>query len=106
MLTGRGYHVAWIGEDAPGSSDEEVLKRAMEEQRILITFDKDFGELAFKRGLPASCGIILFRTPLLSPGYVVKIVEAVLDSRNNWRGHFSVVEIGRIRMRPIRPASE
>jgi predicted nuclease of predicted toxin-antitoxin system len=50
-LTRIGHDVAWILKAAPGSSDEEVLKRAMEEERILITFDKDFGELAFKRGL-------------------------------------------------------
>jgi predicted nuclease of predicted toxin-antitoxin system len=48
-----------------GSNDEEVLEIAMKEERILITFDKDFGELAFKKGLPAACGIILFRVPLL-----------------------------------------
>ena len=98
----KGYKIAWIGKDAPGSSDEDVLERAMKEKRILITFDKDFGELAFKKGLPASCGIILFRIPLLSPGYVVKVVEEVLESRNDWRGNFSVVEMDRIRIRPIR----
>ncbi len=100
-LTRRGYDVAWILKDAPGSSDEEVLKRATKEARILITFDKDFGELAFKRGLPASCGIILFRIPLLSPEYVVKIIEEALKSREEWVGYFSVVEMNRIRMKPI-----
>jgi predicted nuclease of predicted toxin-antitoxin system len=100
-LTRIGYDVAWILKAAPGSSDEEVLKRAMEEERILITFDKDFGELAFKRGLPASCGIILFRIPLLSPQYVVKIVNEALKSRDDWAGYFSVVEMNRIRMKPI-----
>jgi predicted nuclease of predicted toxin-antitoxin system len=100
-LTRTGYDVAWILKDAPGSSDDEVLKKAMEEERTLITFDKDFGELAFKRGLPASCGIILFRIPLLSPQYVVKIVEEALKSRDDWAGYFSVVEMSRIRMKPI-----
>ena len=101
-LTREGYELAWIGKDAPGSSDEEILKRAMKENRILITFDKDFGDLAFKIGLPASCGIILFRIPPLSPGYIVKMVKEVFKSRNNWAGYFSVVEMNRIRMRPIR----
>jgi predicted nuclease of predicted toxin-antitoxin system len=101
-LNKKGYEIACIGEEAPGSSDEDVLERAMKEKRILITFDKDFGELAFKRGLPASCGIILFRIPLLSPGYVVRTVEEVLESRNDWTGNFSVVEMDRIRMRPIK----
>lgn len=65
-LTRIGYDVAWILKDAPCSSDEKVLIKATKEKRTLITFDKDLGELAFKRGLPASCGIILFRIPLLS----------------------------------------
>jgi predicted nuclease of predicted toxin-antitoxin system len=101
VLTRMGFDVAWILKDASGSSDEEVLKRATKEKRILITFDKDFGELAFKRGLPASCGIILFRIPLLSPRYIVKIVEEAIKSRDDWAGYFSVVEMNRIRMKPI-----
>jgi predicted nuclease of predicted toxin-antitoxin system len=42
-LRSRGHDVAWVRTDAPGSSDREVLHRAVSEARILITFDKDFG---------------------------------------------------------------
>lgn len=56
-----GHDVAWIRTDAPGSKDPEILRRAVSEQRVLLTFDKDFGDLAFHFGLPASCGIVLFR---------------------------------------------
>ena len=45
-LQGRGHDVAWVRFDAAGSSDIEVLARAQAEGRILVTFDKDFGELA------------------------------------------------------------
>jgi hypothetical protein len=48
-------------EDAPGTPDREVLARAQREGRALVTFDKDFGELAFRVGLAASAGVILFR---------------------------------------------
>jgi predicted nuclease of predicted toxin-antitoxin system len=44
----EGHDVAWIREDAPGSLDTQVLQRAQDEERVLITFDKDFGELAFR----------------------------------------------------------
>ena len=60
-LRREGHDVVWIRTEAPGSSDKEVLQRAQSELRILVTFDKDFGELAFHLGLPASNGIILFR---------------------------------------------
>jgi predicted nuclease of predicted toxin-antitoxin system len=60
-LRQAGHDVVWIREVAPGSSDESVLVRAQTENRILITQDKDFGELVFHRGLSASNGIILLR---------------------------------------------
>jgi predicted nuclease of predicted toxin-antitoxin system len=44
-------------------TDSDVLAWAVREGRILLTFDKDFGELARNAALPASCGVILFRVP-------------------------------------------
>jgi len=100
-LRDHGYDVTWIRTEAPGSRDEEVLTRAMSEERILITFDKDFGELAFRKSLPASCGIILFRIPTPSSAYVARMIVAAVRSRNDWTGHFAVVEENRIRMRAL-----
>jgi predicted nuclease of predicted toxin-antitoxin system len=48
----RGEDVLWIRAEAPGISDEQVLAPAQAEDRLLITFDKDFGELAFRARLP------------------------------------------------------
>ena len=80
-----------------------MLELARDEGRILITFDKDFGELAFRRGLTAPQGIILFRISLASPGYATNLIVTVLESRSDWVGHFSVVEDDRIRMTPLPP---
>ena len=91
------------GTDAPGITDEEVLARGLEDARVLLTFDKDFGELAWRSGLPANCGIVLFRLPALGPVGVGKIIADVLMSRDDWPGHFSVVEPGRIRVRVLPP---
>jgi predicted nuclease of predicted toxin-antitoxin system len=55
-LRKQGHDVVWIRTHAPGSSDVDVLAMAEEENRILLTFDRDFGELAFQAGLPAICG--------------------------------------------------
>jgi len=84
-----------------GAHDAVVLARAQAELRTLITFDKDFGELAFKVGLPAECGIVLFRLRLPSPEAAAVRVSAVLAGRSDWPGHFSVVEETRTRMRPL-----
>jgi predicted nuclease of predicted toxin-antitoxin system len=97
-LRARGHDVAWVRTDAPGSSDVQVLERAQREHRIVVTFDKDFGELAFRSRLPASNGIVLFRISAPSSAYVARASVAALESRTDWAAHFAVVEDDRIRM--------
>lgn len=104
-LRQRGHDVGWIRTEAPGSPDEEVLKRAVAEDRILITFDKDFGELVFRAGLTAPAGIVLFRVAPTSPAHIAQLSIRVLESRTDWGGCFSVVEEDRVRMTPL-PAAE
>ena len=100
-LRAAGHDLAWVRTDAPGSLDPEVLALAVRENRVLLTFDKDFGELAWRAGLPASSGIVLFRLPMPSPTDVGPVIASIIGSRGDWAGHFSVVEPGRIRMRPL-----
>jgi predicted nuclease of predicted toxin-antitoxin system len=96
-----GHDVLWIRETAPGSSDDSVLTRARDENRLLITFDKDFGELVFRHGAKASQGIVLFRIAQPSAEVVAARVAAILASRDDWAGSFSVVEESAVRMRPL-----
>jgi predicted nuclease of predicted toxin-antitoxin system len=100
-LREQGHDVLWVLTEYPGISDQEVLLRAHSDNRILLTFDKDFGELAFRTDLPASCGIILFRTSPRSPSFVASLAVAALSSRSDWQGYFSVIEESRIRMTPL-----
>ena len=97
-LRDRGHDVAWVREDAPGSVDGSVLARAQAEDRILITFDKDFGELAFHSRLPAESGIVLFRISAPSAEHVARVAVQALESRADWPGHFAVIEDDRIRL--------
>lgn len=53
-LRSDGHDVMWVRTKAPGSDDPTVLAMAAAERRILVTFDKDFGELAANFGLPAA----------------------------------------------------
>jgi len=55
------HDVLSVKESMRGERDLAILQRAQVEQRLVITHDKDFGELAFRSQQPASCGIILFR---------------------------------------------
>jgi len=97
-LRHAGHDVLWIRESAPGSSDSAVLARAYEETRVLITFDKDFGQLVFQRGAKAAHGVILFRISQSSSAIVAERVAAILASREDWTGCFSVVDDFGIRM--------
>jgi predicted nuclease of predicted toxin-antitoxin system len=100
-IEAAGHDIVWIRTVAPGISDAKVLARAIRERRILLTFDKDFGELAGRSGRAAESGVILFRLPMTRTGDVgAKLAERVV-SREDWAGHFSVIEPGRIRMRRI-----
>jgi len=100
-LRAAGYDVVWVRTDMPGASDEQVLGRAQAEGRVVATLDKDFGELAFRWGLPAGCGIVLFRLELPDPETAAKRIKEALDSREDWTGTFAVVEQQRIRLRAL-----
>ncbi len=96
-----GHDVAWVRTELPGASDEDVLARAQSDGRLLLTFDKDFGELAFRRKLPAECGIVLFRMAAPSARELAQTMVAALASRSDWSGLFSVVEEDMVRMAPL-----
>ena len=100
-LRDAGHDVASIAMDVPSSSDRDVLARASKDGRVLLTFDKDFGELAWKERLPATCGVILFRCAMPGPTVVGSVLARMVAQRDDWTGHFSVVEDGRVRMRTI-----
>jgi predicted nuclease of predicted toxin-antitoxin system len=101
QLQKAGHDVVWVRTAAPGSKDEDVLAQAAREQRILLTFDKDFGELAWDAALPPSSGVVLFRLPMTSAANAGAMLAARLEERADWAGHFTVLEPGRIRMRPL-----
>jgi len=102
-LREEGHDTVWVQETYPGEDDRTLLSRAVEERRVVLTFDKDFGELAFRTGLPASCGIILVRVTPVAPATIADLIARTLGVRDDWSGHFSVIEDTRVRMRPLPP---
>jgi len=101
-LRHQGHDVLWVRETMPGAADEQVIAKATIEQRVLLTFDKDFGDLVFNHGKSAAAGIVLFRISQPSAAVVSEVVVRVLASRNDWGGHFSVVDDRTVRMRPLK----
>jgi predicted nuclease of predicted toxin-antitoxin system len=94
-----GHDVLWTGDLAQDPGDEEILAQAHREQRVLVTLDKDFGELAIRRGLP-HCGIV--RLVNISARQQGTVCQHVLPQYGDEliRGAILTVEAGRIRIRP------
>jgi predicted nuclease of predicted toxin-antitoxin system len=82
-LRRQGHDVLWVREAMPGATDEQVIERAIAEQRLLLTFDKDFGELAFRHGRKAAAGVVLFRINQPSAAAVAETIARVLASRDD-----------------------
>jgi predicted nuclease of predicted toxin-antitoxin system len=100
-LREAGHDVAWIRQDAPGMSDVDVLGRARREGRILMTFDKDFGEMAFRTKLDQPPGVILFRIRVGPRELFAGKILGVLARAVEWEGNFVVVEDFRVRVVPL-----
>jgi predicted nuclease of predicted toxin-antitoxin system len=96
-----GHDLVWIKEVSPGADDDMVLASALADRRVLVTFDKDFGEMAFRRGKLATCGVVLLRPRLRSPDYLARFVAAVLGQSVTWEGFFSVAQEGKLRVVPL-----
>jgi predicted nuclease of predicted toxin-antitoxin system len=100
-LQQMGIDIASVGDVCLGADDPEVLAYAVQDDRILVTFDKDFGELIFYSRETPPPGIILLRFRLHSPSFVAEILKTTLEQEIDWRGHFSVVTESRIRVVPL-----
>lgn len=100
-LRQRGHDVLSAKESMRSEPDESILSRSQSEKRIVLTHDKDFGELAFGCGLPADCGIILLRLSGMSPEQDNRRALEAIESRTDWEGSFAVITDDRIRIRPL-----
>src|SRR4051812_43324437 len=79
-LRQEGNDVLYIAEMEPGISDDVVLARANERNALLVTADKDFGELVFRQNL-VNHGVVLLRLAGLSSEIKAEIVADVLRDR-------------------------
>lgn len=100
-LTARGHDVQRSARLARGAADKDIVMAANRESRVLLTFDKDFGEIAVRLGLVARSGIILLRFVPRDPLDAATVVVSAVAARQDWAGHFAVVERARIRMRRL-----
>jgi len=101
-ISDLGCEIVCVSEMNPGISDETVLSLANEKGAFLLTADKDFGELVFRKGLVFQ-GIVLIRLPGVKPADKAAIVaDCLRDHLGELSGAFSVISDGGLRIRQPR----
>lgn len=100
-LRDSGYDVLAIAERKPGLADTDVLALARQQNRWLVTFDTDYGELLFSRHLPPPPAVLLLRERHYSPAEPAQWVETLLRSPAELAGSFCVITRNSIRRRPL-----
>jgi predicted nuclease of predicted toxin-antitoxin system len=99
-LRQNGHDVLMVADVSPQAEDSEVIRLAMEENRILLTEDKDFGQLVFASGSPTN-GVILLRYAFPQRPAVIRTLLGLVEKRGQDLGNrFVVVQPGRIRTNP------
>ena len=101
-LRNVSYDVLAVAETMPQADDPYILAQAVSERRILVTNDKDFGELVF-RSRQAHHGVVLLRLHDESSANRVRVMKATLEQyADRLVGHFTVATEGGVRIRPAR----
>ena len=102
VLRRAGHRVASIAEDRPGMKDVDVLKRAIKGKSIILTFDRDYGELIFKYPKLIPQGLVYFRFDPSTPEEPALILLKILKQKDiSLFKHFTVIEEDRIRQRVL-----
>jgi predicted nuclease of predicted toxin-antitoxin system len=101
LLREAGYDAIDMSVVSPRSTDAEVMNLAQREGRLLLTEDKDFGDLVFRQARPVP-GIVLLRiesSRRLQKG--PRLMAAVDRFGDTLFGRYTVIEDARFRSRPL-----
>lgn len=98
-LAENGYDTKAVRDLNPKAKDSEILHLAVAESRMVITMDKDFGELVYNSGMKHS-GVLILRLEDAKGDQKVEIVKKILsDYINKIQNKFCVFQDGRLRIK-------
>ena len=101
FLREKGFDALFVGDIFPSTLDQHVLAYAKNEERVLVTNDKDFGELLFRLRLPSS-GVIFLR--LKNDNLVSRrqhLLEVIKEFNTKLSISFIIVTEGKVRIRKL-----
>jgi predicted nuclease of predicted toxin-antitoxin system len=100
QLRRSGFDILSISETSPGLKDEAVLDLAAKQARGLMTFDRDYGELVYRRRMPCPPAIIYLRFDPASPTEPAQVVQSLLSiPESELSGYFLVLDRDSVRKR-------
>jgi len=99
ILREEGHDVRSIRTDHPGISDQQVIAIAQAEDRTILTFDKDYGELIFKDGIDNPPAVLFLRYRGRDPKAAATLVRDTLFAGTVLERRFTVIEEQGIRQR-------
>lgn len=100
ILKLAGFDISYIGTDFKGISENEVIQIAIQENRTILTFDRDYGELIFKKKYKPTAGVIYFRWNEFLPDYPGKYLIELLNSLDiSFEGKLTVITKDSVRQK-------
>jgi len=100
LLRSSGYDAISVWEVNPGISNDQVVQLSIRDQRIIITFDKDFGRIALTS--PEIPGVMLMLVPPVNPEYIALRIISALKAVGNPYSKLIVVRRKTVRVIPLR----
>lgn len=99
-MLNHGHTVLLITNTNPGCSDKEVIEKALKENSIILTFDRDYGEIIFKYGIANPPAVVYFRFKGNNPEFAGKMLDEIINAKMYiLENTFTVIEENNIRQR-------
>lgn len=106
LLREASHDVVYVADIAAGASDTDLIGMARRENRLLLTDDKDFGELIFRRRWDVP-GVVLMRIASDDPhARLLRLAAAIVQFEERLYGRYTVIEDARFRFRSLRRARD
>ena len=100
ILANNKYDILSISRFHSGMSDADIITLANQEQQLILTFDRDFGQLIFKEGLLPKSGVFYFRLLQFQPAQPAQVVlELLCKPEFEVEGTITVIEENFIRQK-------
>jgi predicted nuclease of predicted toxin-antitoxin system len=100
LLRDKELYVKSVNEERKGITDKEVIDIAKQENLVILTFDKDYGELIFRYGMPDPPSVVFFRYKGNNPSFAGnRLINLLSNGSIRISKSFIIVEENDIRQR-------